>query len=941
MTNKFKLYDQFELRNQGVNSAHVYDFSQSSANPTVASGQTNWIIKDKPAQPGNMITFVGDTGTRNIVFGDPETLNFYGPVFNGTTVGGGLAVNASLTSPFTLLPDNGNEKTLPFISNNTSVQFGTRIYNPTPTPGYAAFTLSPSVPFRSGYYEFSFKTNAQNTIIASGNGTTTSPVYEQISSSSYVADENNSGTSTTTISIKNGKINLNFQDLYGNNATSFDITGTTNVADDVWHHVVINITRPGLEKFDARYTDERSIEIWVDAKLDKKDSNYINNNQVFFNTITTLFGNYEFTGLFRTFAQRINYPLTREEIEERYSLWNYHENSSRKSISLGSLTATIKEPTVSVNKKRALKLFWTGIENKNGIELENNYIVNSYSVTNVNANSSTETYNQDLANKKQFNLLTNVRIALAENVLIPAPGAIQITDPTTAQINPNNISTNTVAFTGSLSNITFSGVELENADRILLTNQIDSTENGIWQYNGKTSPLTRPADVNSVQKISNGLVYVAEGYQAETHWILESAPNSFTEPQKWIKLNEKPSGSIYSQPFLESKWTDVKGNERFIDLENDVNILQYDLIVFMNYPETFDEIRNNFPNDGQVKAKYDNFIKSLRNVVAQGASLYISSPLLAADLGVIRNYSLVDQKVEAIDAQSAAINPFEPSEASDQYFDTHRINMYNLATPVAGLTNKATYILTDFINYVPTDINKQEQYHAKYAYKPLGILEGNEFYIPSLALREITENQNIPGNRSNSKGTKPLTVIKPADILTGTVVTKLQNTYYNGTSTLTNNDDDDATTIIVHNSQVLKGQPVLGKIFVNFVEDGYTMSRKDYNKAVIQVLPTPDTNETTTTRGWQYSTKRLNRSPQRINVRELTEFGQTTPTNGGGGPLIQAPTNASNGIIRSQTDSGNIDYQSDLYTTEAEEIYTLQEIPVLSMTYLGLQWLAE
>ena len=307
----------------------------------------------------------------------------------------------------------------------------------------------------------------------------------------------------------------------------------------------------------------------------------------------------------------------------------------------------------------------------------------------------------------------------------------------------------------------------------------------------------------------------------------------------------------------------------------------------------------------------------------------------------MHSLSLIDQKVETIDAQSAAINPFEPSEASNQYFDTHRINQYHLATPVAGLTNKATYILTDFINYVPTDINTPEEYHAKYTYKPLGLLEGNEFYIPSLALRKVTENENIPGQRLNARGTKPLTVIKPADILTGTVVTKLQNTYYNGTSTLSNPDDDDATTIIVHNSQVLQGQPVLGKIFVNFVEDGYTMSRQDYNKAVIQVLPTPDINETTATRGWQYSTKRLNRLPQRINVRELTELGQTTPTNGGGGALIQAPTNASNGIIRSQTDSGNIDYQSDLYTTEAEEIYTLQEIPVLSMTYLGLQWLAE
>jgi hypothetical protein len=52
-----------------------------------------------------------------------------------------------------------------------------------------------------------------------------------------------------------------------------------------------------------------------------------------------------------------------------------------------------------------------------------------------------------------------------------------------------------------------------------------------------------------------------------------------------------------------------------------------------------------------------------------------------------------------------------------------------------------------------------------------------------------------------------------------------------------------------------------------------------------------------------------------------SSFGQTTSTNGGGGPLIQAPSNSSNGVIRSKTDKDNINYQSDLYTTLEEERY--------------------
>lgn len=930
---EFKPYDQYEVRSTGEYSRQVYDFSNSSVNFArlttggQTSGQSIWQVKGKSQQTTNMTTFAGDTGVRNIVFGDPETLNLYGPSFVGTTVTGGLSNHAPLTSPFALIPDNGGEKTVPIITND--------VYVDVPAPGGSNF----EGPYRSGSIEFSFKTNQQNTIIARASGSSIeSPKYEQVTSSSYMADEYNGSTTEFTISIKNGKLNISYVDNFGNNATLFEISGNRNVSDDQWHHVVINITRPGLEKNDGTFSDERSIEFWVDSKLDKKDTEYINQYQIFFPQITRLFGFYEFTGSFRTFSSRTNYPFTQDEIEERYNLWNYEENPTRKKIKFEA-AAVLVEPTIFVNKKRVLKLFWNDIENKNGIELDNNYLVNSYSVTHKNRNSSTETYNVDLAKKKTFSLLTNVRIALTENVGIYGPGLLF--PEVITQFNPNSITAQTVPFTGSVLNLTYSGVELISGDRILLTKQINNSENGVWVFNGKSNPLTRPSDANSVQKIKDRIVYIAEGYQADTYWILESAPESFTKPQNWTKLNNKPLGAIYSQPFLTSRWSDNFGNYRFIDLENDVNISQYDVIVFMNYPETFNEIENNFGNDSQTKAKYDNFINSLRNVVAQGASLYVSSPLLAADLGIIKNYKLIDQKVETIDAQAAAINPFEPSEASSEYFDTHRVNLYHLATEVAGLTNKATYILTDFINYVPTDNNKIEQYHAKYAYKPLGIKEGNEFYIPSLALRKVTENKNLPGNNLNLKGTDPLVTIIPEDILVGTIVTKLQNTYYNGTSVLSNADDDNATTLIVHNNQVLKGQPVLGKIFVNFVEDGYVMSRKEYNKAVIQVVPTPDTNETTSTRLWQYSTSRLNRLPRQADVRVLTEHGQTTPTNGGGGPLIQAPSNASNGIIRSQTDLGNTNYQSDLYTSEAEEIYPIQEIPVLSMTYLGLQWLAE
>ena len=906
---------------------------------------------------------------------------------------------------------------------------------------------------RSGYYEFTFKTTKQNSIIGYGNA----DVFQQVipypspqevseeklltkepvvitSDYAYIQEENVTNK-TFSINLKNGKINLKYKDNFTNHEDDFEITGNLNVADDQWHHVVVNLGRPGTLRERGLKFNKKFIEIWVDGQLDFRTTEYINNKNIFFPIIEWMlmnpllaisydgviengwntadrnergFENFDatiglnefgpittngsfspaaranaFSGSFHTIISGINFCLNKFEIQQRLRLWRGYE---KRPATVLTASAEIVNPTINANKKKALKLFWNDLINdkaKDGIELDNNFVVDSYSVTHKIKNSKTEVNNVDVANSKTITVLENVRAAITSNVILWGPGVDiyyndssvtgilnkQITSfPEVRQYNPLDLN-NEPSFdeydyidyiytpggefspkgsnkftTYAYNNLLIGGVKLENGDRILLTNQFSKRDNGIYVFNGLNKPLTRAVNASSPFQINNGVVRVTDGQFKDTSWTLESDINSLLDDQKWIQLEYNPnSDNINTQPIFTTRWTNEKGIERFIDLEQDLDITKYDLIVFMNYPSSNEEIKNTFIgySDLEIKTKYDNFIKSLVNVCAQGASLYVSSPKLAEDMGIVKKFTQVSQHVEASDAQSAAISPFEFSEPASNYFDTHRINQHHLATPITGLTNRSTYILTDFINYTPDNVYDYEQYHAKYAYRQFGLQEGNEFFIPGLALRKVTENNNLPGFKLNQKGTDNLLVINPVDIIAGTIVTKLANNYYVG-STVTNNPYDDyATTLVVHNNQMLAGQAITGKIFVNCVEDGYTFSRQEYNKAVIQVLPTTDVNETTATRAWQYSTTRLNRVSDKSNIKEVTEFGQTTPTNGGGGPLIQAPTNASNGIIRSETDRNNIDYQSDLYAKEAEEIYTLQEIPVLSMTYLGLLWLAE
>jgi hypothetical protein len=914
-----------------------------------------------------------------------------------------------------------DDNTVPFLNGDTT------IYIESSTPGSLTNPRANLIRFfRAGYLELTFKTNKQNCILAFGAGDFVADgiagdVKEQIFDDSIVSiDSRNAFTQESlsenkevSLEIKNGKLYFKYSDDLGDNSESFEIYGTKNVADDVWHHIVLNIGRPGtIRNFGKKYA-KKYIELWVDGQLDFRTFDHINNKQIFFPSFSwigsnakALFANKKegawktedtplndlnigynspyniynnilrrnfnqnekssiFVGAINHIVAGINFSLSKQEIQQRNRLFRGFEKNEAESF---IASATIVQPTISTNKKKALKLFWNNLINENaqgGVELDSSFDIYSYSVTHKTVNSSSEVNNIDMTNKKSINKLTDVRIAITDNLILWAPGTIsdqqypekwgligsglqwngENAKPYDAlSINPDTQEQRYRSrfLSSYIRDLLFSGAELKSGDRLLLTNQASPKQNGIWVYSDVDAPLTRADDSDSFEKIKNAVVYVTDGYYKGSTWKIDNEPASLGRGQFWSQLEYYPTEeNLNSQPVLGGRWT-TNLEESFINLQDHLNIEDYDLITFMNYPETNAQIKEYFAeyDDFEVRKKYNDFVTSLKLAAANGASLMVTSPRLAEDLGIVKSFTEIEQEIESGDGRSAVVNPFQFDEPAERYFDTHRQNAYHLDTAVAGLTNKETWVLTEAINYIPKDEYDYEQWHLKYSYRQFGLQEGNEFLIPSLPLREVATKEDLPGFRANSRGTKKLSVVAPSNVLAGTVVTSLANNHYHGANIAANEYDDYATTIIVHNGQQLGGTPINGKIFVNCVEDGYTMSREEYNKAVIQVIPSDDPFETNTTKQWQYSTSRLNRLPKRINVKDLTVYGQTTPTNGGGGPLVQAGTNSSNGIIRSETDRGNKDYQSDLYPQEVEEVYPTQVVPVLSMTWLGLQWLA-
>lgn len=1035
--NNFTQFDQFEAQKMhGAKNRFVYDFSFK----TKPGFPDNYVFEESSYTPFINLSYSGFGAFNQLV----SQYGFPGDVVNTVSMEPQAENNQIRPYSWGNYSETVNEDEKTFEINEKTIAFldAARV-------GTFSGQLANWVDvFRSGYVEFTIKTDKQNMIICSGseeikvddlnavfwifgatldNGSTVKSLVNgdtqaangiiEIEDKKYLSQNLDKALFNLDIRLTNGKVGIDYQNKYDRNETSFNFVGNTNIADGKWHHVVVNFNRPGTVISPNVKLNKKNIEIWIDGSLDKEFDEIVNEYQVFYPNLVWLFnspskmvkefsnsfdtengfdynpkmakipgaivnwgqdfaGDSEFfdgrhfykvalelpeivkdafKGSIHTYAHGINVPISKNEIQTRYRLWRKQTKKFHKAF---TASAEIVMPKVETNFKKALKLYWEDLSltGKNGVELDSSFVVDSYSVTHQTRNSKTEIFNLDIANKKQNEILQNVRVALTDNVVVLGPekvASINYPESFSSNLNVGNDTPAQFAPVGNngllykifegreFASIYFSGVAINAGDRILLTNQIEDSENGIWVYNGPGKQLTRPQDALVYDSSKNYIVYVTDGNFKNTYWHSKKYISSFNENQRWKLVNSGSPDYVSVDPDNLVRWKDFQGKNRFINLQDDINLEQYDLICFMNYPEKNEEIFSIFPNDPQalVLRQYNDFITSLKIAASNGASLMVTSPKLAEDLGIVKEFVQIDQEIENGDGRSSVVNPFQFDEPAERYFDTHRQNAYQLDTPVPGLTDKETWVLTEAINYIPKDEYDYEQWHLKYSYRQFGLQEGNEFLIPSLPLRQVATKDDLPGFRNNARKSI-INAVAPENVLAGTVVTSLANNYYHGSDLTVNEYDDYATTIIVHNGQQLGGMPINGKIFVNCVEDAFTMSREDYNKAVIQVIPNNDPFETNATKQWQYSTSRLNRLPKRINVKELTPYGQTTPTNGGGGPLVQAATNSSNGIIRSETDRGNKDYQSDLYPQEVEEVYPLQEIPVLSMTWLGLQWLA-
>lgn len=124
----------------------------------------------------------------------------------------------------------------------------------------------------------------------------------------------------------------------------------------------------------------------------------------------------------------------------------------------------------------------------NGIDLQNQRVVN-VGTPSSGTDAANKTYVDNLAAGLRWK--ASVRVASTANVSLATPGA------------------------------SIDGVSLASGNRVLLKNQTNAAQNGIYTWTGASAALTRTSDANSTTLVANTTVMVEEGsVNDDTAWTL-------------------------------------------------------------------------------------------------------------------------------------------------------------------------------------------------------------------------------------------------------------------------------------------------------------------------------------------------------------------------------------------------------------------------------------
>lgn len=390
-----------------------------------------------------------------------------------------------------------------------------------------------------------------------------------------------------------------------------------------------------------------------------------------------------------------------------------------------------------------------------------------------------------------------------------------------------------------------------------------------------------------------------------------------------------------------------------INLESDIDLSEYDLIMFKDWPDEgkeLDDIEYNFP--GQK----ERLIRQLRDANDKGVGLLVTNPRMAVDLGVIDRVEYVGSLKESKynNNQGAALGLYDygsavkfpwnivasdgltgglyasgigqPQNLADAYLenkayfysDTNDNNRFRVRAIVEGLTDLPAYMIEEAVWHVDYDQYGWQGVAYKYLKRDSGLLIGDEYIYNGAEVIGGKWLDSVANRFNRYAGTW---ATPPGHVKAGTIVTTFGAKHWLGKSQVDNPYKDYATTIVLQPGDVLAGRAVGGRIFVNFTE------QPSYGLAVaVQQIPSGSTGwpagyapETTAQREWDYSWTRtsLSTTPQ------VTQSVSVVMPNG----EVQV-------IQLGSADSG-------LSMVRSSQLFPITAKPRLEMTARGVYWLSQ
>jgi hypothetical protein len=117
-------------------------------------------------------------------------------------------------------------------------------------------------------------------------------------------------------------------------------------------------------------------------------------------------------------------------------------------------------------------------------------LTGTFNFSNGTLQAGTPSNSSDVANKSYVDGLVGSGVYWKEPARVASTGNVNISNPGTD---------------------TFDGVQIASGDRIVLKDQSTSSENGVYDFNGSSSALTRSSDANSAEELNGLAIFVKEG----------------------------------------------------------------------------------------------------------------------------------------------------------------------------------------------------------------------------------------------------------------------------------------------------------------------------------------------------------------------------------------------------------------------------------------------